>query len=1415
MPPTTIEITIQRRTGSEAPVVAVLRAPGNLPVQRTGVLRLDDDALLHLQTLLLEPLAYGTFLGQALFQGDVRDLFVQSRAAAEAHRRVLLVVEDPQLKPLYWQRLCAPRRSGGAGWDFLALDQQEPFSLYLPSQTDRRYPPFGRRDLRALVVVAAPPADNPYHLDTFDAPATVASLVAALGDIPCDVLAEVAEAAGPPTLDALVTRCTSQPYTLLHIVAHGQYSLRSGETMLYLLDDHGAVDPIPAEQLLQRLDRVQGVRGLPHLAFLATCQSADPRAEAAGALGGLAQRLVRDLGMPAVVAMTERVSIPTAAALAHTFYAQLRIHGEVDRALAEASAGLAERGDITVPALYSRLGGLPLFSDSLDRALTPAEVTYGVERLRGLLPVRAPVLLPSFETLAARWEQVASGAADLAATRGQTERAGVVQDLNQLTADVLETVSFDALALGREPPPYDARCPFRGLQAFHAEDRDFFFGRETWVARLCARLVEHNFLAVLGPSGSGKSSLVLAGLLPAWRERTPGLHVAVMTPGREPLDQLEAVLAGYAGTARLLIVDQFEELFTLVTDDDRRRRFVERLLETVRQQPVVLTMRAEFWGDCASYPALRDAMQAHQELLPPMTANELRSAMEQQAGAAGLRFEADLSQTLLDDVADEPGAMPLLQHALLELWKRRHGRWLRVAEYRALGGVSQAIARTAESVYAALAPDERPQVRSIFLRLVRLDEREAQRDTRRRVTLDELVTQGTDRATVVRLVTRLADEKLLVTQVDPLSGADEVELAHEALIDHWQRLREWIHQDRQTIAQLQSINHAASAWNQRQRPDGMLLQDPLLREALTFQAAEPAVLNRVEREFLAASQRHKRAGRIKIGLLVAPLLLVPLLLLLAALLQLDFGLQKETGWQRVATWEQATAGVGQYGAFVALDTADARWMYGADRSQGGIYRTSDGGQSWEKVASQVFDDKVVRSLAVGHDGTVVAATSGCAFELSSPRAAQTNDPVPAGNCLYVSQDRGTRWQPIPLPVTEVKPGARLAAAAIDPNDAQALTIGLWHDGVWRTIDGGGTWQRVSSVEALENSHLIRALAVRNDALFIATDEGLFRTPVEGTTDAVPERIGPPGNVVVSALAIEPDTGDLFVGTRGNGTWRVRGTQWVSESSYGDDTAHTYSMGPGRDVLYVGTSNHGLLRRQIQHWWQGQWWASTKITPTAPASFAPTPPPGMVWVPAGEFEMGAPERARLVYVEGFYITADEISQEIYCASNTCAGADPARADYPQVSITGRQAAEACEKLGYRLATEAEWEKAARGPDGRTYPWGDREPTPREANLYYGDINITPDGAVQMASPADAWPVHDYEDEKARGVSPYGVFHMSGNVSEITTTEISSKQFLVLGAGYTTLPRWSSAYYREKGSEIRSDSSGLRCVRDQNR
>ncbi|HXH39301.1 MAG TPA: CHAT domain-containing protein [Thermoanaerobaculia bacterium] len=881
----TLELTVQRAVAAGVwPVVAEYHRSGQLlPTRSEGELRMPAEPV------SASPRTYGEALGHALFEGPIRDAYAVARGDAPV--RLWLCVEDPALRTWRWEWLCAPVDS--TEWDFLTLDQRALYSLYLPSLTDRPYPPIGRRDLRALVVVANP-ADpvGRYGLTTFDAPAAVTRLAAVFGKrMSYDVLARVPEAIGLPTLDGLLTHLTvgaaAGPYSILHIVCHGRFDREADETWIYLeqptADVTGAVPAhgIAATMLIERLRRV---RQLPHFVYLSVCESGAPEAEQR--LGGLAQRLVRDLGIPAVIGMTEPVTVGMAHALSDAFYKHLLQPsrddiGAVDRALVEAYAGLAARLDVHVPALYSRLGDQPLFSPAVDRELLGGEIRAALEQLDALLVERAPVLRPKVAEHRHLLEPWLAADATTLTPDARQSRETSLQTITEICQEVLD-ISFHALAQGKLVPAYDGRQPFRGLSPFRTEDHEFFFGRDALICTLLRKLTDDTFLPVLGPSGSGKSSVVLAGLVRRLQRQHPHLQVAYLTPGSTPLQQLHAVQATIASGAVLYVIDQFEEVFTACRDEVQRRAFIDAVLALTTDHQVVLTMRADFWGECAPYPELRARMQGRQELIAPMTTAELRSAMEQQAAKVGLRFEADLSQTMLDEVAGEPGAMPLLQHTLLELWKRRHGRWLRAAEYRTVGGVKKAIAQTADRLYAELPATEQQHVRDIFLRLTQIDEQtapgEERRDTRRRVPFSELVPAGTDPEATKQLVKRLADAVLVSTSRNSLTDQDEVEVAHEALIRHWKRLAEWLSDDKDRIRIRESVARASRDFETGARERSLLLHRGIRLDAARALLGSGAIsLNAAEVQYLNACSeaedfeqyKLRRRRRLAIGSLSA------------------------------------------------------------------------------------------------------------------------------------------------------------------------------------------------------------------------------------------------------------------------------------------------------------------------------------------------------------------------------------------------------------------------------------------------------------------------------------------------------------------------------------------------------------------
>lgn len=878
------EITIQRKYQDSWPVVVEHTKPGQfIPIRRQGIFKINgEDDIATLRALIAQPKKYGTILGTILFNDGIRDAFIKALASledsknAEKYLHVLLYIEADDLKELQWQKLCSPL---DGDWDFLCLNQRTPFSLYIPTITDQLFPAIGRRDLRALIVAASPSGLGKFQLKDFDVEAAVASVKTALGEIPTDVLAKVDGAIGPPTLDALMQCLTNSEkyYTLIHFVCHGKL-LSNKETALYLATYDNQVAPVNATTLI---DKLTNLRRAPHFAFLSTCESASNTVEATGAMGGLAQRLVRELGIPAVVAMTDKVSIKTAQALATTFYQQLRVHGNVDLALSEATAGLQDRYDITVPALFSRLGGRSLFSDTPDRPLTSQEIKYGLDYLEKLLTERAPVLSDELHQQIAVLNRTL-GTDTREALQEQQQALDVI---NKISSEVLD-LSFPALALGTEPPVYDSRCPFRGLYPFRLEDCEFFFGREQLIAQLQEKLAQDNFLPVLGASGSGKSSVVLAGLIPALQSQQPNLQMAYMTPSSQPVALLQTSLSKFQDQNFVLVIDQFEELFTLCSDEAQRQQFINQLISLSQHQKVMITMRADFWGECATYPKLKEMMQVRQELIAPMDSAQLRRAMEMQAAKVGLHFEAGLSNVILDEVEGEPGAMPLLQHALFELWKRREGRWLRCQQYEAIGGVKMAISQTADAVYNGLSSQQQEQVQNIFVRLTRLDEEavqgEKRRDTRRRIGLEELVPVSGEQTQIKKLIKYLAGEgaRLVVTSVDSTTHREEIEVAHEALIRYWPRLQKWLNENRIHLQLREKIRDAALDWNQNQRKEEYLeLQGGRLDYAQML-SKQPYFLNKLETEYVDACAklrdrllREKKTRRWKIAGLAVGLLI--------------------------------------------------------------------------------------------------------------------------------------------------------------------------------------------------------------------------------------------------------------------------------------------------------------------------------------------------------------------------------------------------------------------------------------------------------------------------------------------------------------------------------------------------------------
>ena len=467
-----------------------------------------------------------------------------------------------------------------------------------------------------------------------------------------------------------------------------------------------------------------------------------------------------------------------------------------------------------------------------------------------------------------------------------------LEDEPEVTNRLLEL----AANVRREDAPSLGICPYKGLSHYDEADADLFVGREALTEKLTGRILSSassttqgmlRFLAVVGASGSGKSSLVRAGLVPAlrWNKATGNWTIHVLTPTADPLAGLAmtlnqengsiasaaALMDDFSRDARslhmfgghevanrtnsrlLLVVDQFEELFTLCRSEEQRAAFIDNLLTAAREPGgstvVIITLRADFYAHCAGYLTLREALANQQEYIGAMSDSEMQRAIEEPARRGRWELEPGLVELLLRDVGHEPGALPLLSHALMETWQKRQRRTLTFSGYIASGGVHGAIAETAEAVFAdQFTKDQKMIARRIFLRLTELGDDTATGNTRRRARLDELILKPEDQLTTLEVLKALADARLITT------SENSVEVAHEALIREWPTLRGWLEDNREELRLHRHLTETAQEWAGHDWEPGILYRGARLVQALEWAASHGDELNALELEFLAASQ---------------------------------------------------------------------------------------------------------------------------------------------------------------------------------------------------------------------------------------------------------------------------------------------------------------------------------------------------------------------------------------------------------------------------------------------------------------------------------------------------------------------------------------------------------------------------------
>ncbi|MCQ3929907.1 MAG: hypothetical protein DPW16_05575 [Chloroflexi bacterium] len=439
--------------------------------------------------------------------------------------------------------------------------------------------------------------------------------------------------------------------------------------------------------------------------------------------------------------------------------------------------------------------------------------------------------------------------------------------------------------------------PYKGLRAFQVADAADFFGRDNLVDQLLSRLRDNHpdsrFLAVIGPSGSGKSSVVKAGLIPKLRDGAitgyGSSFYAEMVPGPHPVTQIETELLSFAvnadeamlqrlredptgltemvksvlpgGNSELvLVIDQFEEVFTLVENEAERTHFLASLLAAVRDPAsrvrIIITLRADFYDRPLLYPEFGALIRERTEVVLPLSADELERTIVGPAKRVGLIVEPQLVAAIVSDVSNEPGALPLLQYALTEVFERREAMTLTMKAYHEIGGALGALARRAEEIFIELDPEKQSATRQMFLRLVAVGE--GNEDTRRRAHWAELISVAGQQQEVMEAVIDIfGKSRLLTFDNDPQTREPTVEVAHEALIRQWVRLREWLNDSREDLRLQRRLTSETQEWWDHQQDANYLVSGVRLQQYEALLAGGDIALNQREVDFIHASAQKR------------------------------------------------------------------------------------------------------------------------------------------------------------------------------------------------------------------------------------------------------------------------------------------------------------------------------------------------------------------------------------------------------------------------------------------------------------------------------------------------------------------------------------------------------------------------------
>ncbi len=718
--------------------------------------------------------------------------------------------------------------------------------------------------------------------------------------------------------------------------------------------------------------------------------------------------------------------------------------------------------------------------------------------------------------------------------------------------------------------PAEIDNPYKGLRAFQTADAQDFFGREKITTKILNRMQENvpfqRFLAIVGPSGSGKSSLAKAGVIPAiWRGQVPDSDkwfVVDFLPGDRPIDELEVALKKVAadktsdireqlerdangllriaslilpddGAELLVVIDQFEEVFTLLEDEAERQHFLDLLRAAVTSKRsrvrILVTLRADFFDRPLQYPQFGELMRERVETVLPLSAEELERAIVNPVKRYGLKFEEGLVSAIIGDINYQPGALPLLQYALSELFEQRDNHLLTRTAYQDVGGAVGALAKRADEIFHDFNPDQQTLAQQMFMRLVTLGE--GTEDTRRRASRLELLDLTNYPDLMDEVIDTYANYRLLSLDHDPATREPTIEVAHEAILREWERLRTWLNDSRDDIKMQRKLAYGAQNWQEDNRVDGHLLSGRPLDDFTRWAEQTTLNLTPLEIDFLEASltERHRKV-------------------------ELESERQaKEDNLQKRATRVLQ----GLVAVFVVSTVISGALALFAFGEQSTAQAERDNAQTQQEHAER--EAQIAQSIALASESQQVLANGDhdLALILALEANSIDNPPIEAERALFAAT---------------YAPGTRLV---MEGHAGPVSTVDISLDGRYGVSAGGKQW-------VIENQQDNRDIVYDPEDFSIRLwdlQTGQEIRQFNGHTDAVWDvKFSPDGTTILSAssdksvILWDVETGEIIHRLEGN-TNKVRSVAYLSDGKKAISTSSNF--------IALWNLETGEIERQIE------------------------------------------------------------------------------------------------------------------------------------------------------------------------------------------------------------------------------------------